>query len=348
MSDDFWDSWPALFEQFERTRKCAPFIGAGHFPDADMLPLGAVRQVPGYAGGPWTRFTKDEQLTMMTLWSMARSPLMMGGDLSKNDEWTLSLLTNPEVLAVNQNSVGNHQLWNRDGLIAWMANVPGSKDKYVGLFNTRGATGINENRALFKSPLITRETPRHGTPVDVDITGLKKLTLVVTDGGDNFDADHADWVEPRLTGPKGELKLTDLKWTKATTGWGQVSTSVGASGQPMSVNGQAVSYGIGAHAQSVIKFDLPEGYTRFQTFAALDDGGTSQKIPGSTVRFLVFAALPDSGGVSAPVPVSLRELGFANGAKVRDLWQKKELGRFANSFAPSLPSHGAGLYRISK
>jgi alpha-galactosidase len=138
MSDDFWDSWPALLEQFERTRKWAPYIGPGHFPDADMLPLGAIRLAPGYEGGKWTRFTKDEQITMMSLWSIARSPLMMGGDLTKNDEFTLSLLTNEEVLAVNQNSSGNRQLFNNDGLIGWLAYILGSADKYLALFNTRG------------------------------------------------------------------------------------------------------------------------------------------------------------------------------------------------------------------
>ncbi|RYX86694.1 Melibiase subfamily [bacterium] len=347
MSDDFWDSWPALFEQFERTRKWAPYIGAGHFPDADMLPLGAVRQVPGYAGGPWTRFTKDEQLTMMTLWSMARSPLMMGGDLTKNDEWTLSLLTNTEVLAVNQRSTNNRQLWNRDGLIAWTADVPNSNDKYLGLFNTRDNMTVQEDRAAFQSELVTRQTPDHGVAVDVDITGAEKLYLAVTDGGDNFNADHADWTLPRLVGPNGELKLTDLKWKSARAGWGEVSTTVAASGKAFSVNGKPVSYAIGTHAPSVIEFDLPKGYTRFQSFAALDDGGVSQNIAGSTVRFMVFTKSPYDEAPNV-VPISLTELGFNSGANVRDLWSKKNLGRMTGDFSPAIPSHGAGLYRISK
>ena len=133
ISDDFWDEWRLLNEQFERLRKWSPLIGPGHWPDADMLPLGKVR-----FGKP-TKFTRDEQFTMMTLWSMARSPLIMGGDLTKLDEFTLSLLTNGDVLAVNQRSSGNKQLFNRDGLIAWIADAPGLKDKYVALFNTRNA-----------------------------------------------------------------------------------------------------------------------------------------------------------------------------------------------------------------
>ena len=136
VSDDFWDTWPALRAQFERLRKWAPFAGPGHFPDADMLPLGAIRSVAGYGGGNWTRFTHDEQVTMMTLWSIARSPLVMGGDVTRNDAFTLSLLTNAEVIAVDQASSGNHQLFNRDGHVAWVADVPRSADIYLAIFNT--------------------------------------------------------------------------------------------------------------------------------------------------------------------------------------------------------------------
>jgi alpha-galactosidase len=346
ISDDFWDAWPALFAQFKRLHDWTPYRGAGHFPDADMLPLGAIRQVPG-SGRPWTRFTKDEQLTMMTLWAMARSPLMMGGDMTKNDDWTLSLLTNAEMLAVNQQSSNNRQLFNRDGHIGWIADVPDSKDKYLGLFNTRDAGAIDAQRAAFKSDLITRDTAGHGVKVDVDISGAKKLYLVADDGGDNFDADHIDWVEPRLTGPQGELRLTALKWAKATTGWGAVSTSKAAGGGPMSVNGQPVAYGIGAHAKSVIEFDLPTGYTRFQSFAALDDGGTRQaNLQGATVHFLVFTQSPYAEA-NNKVAVSLAELGFQGSVKVHDLWQHKELGHFTETFAPEIASHGAGLYRVT-
>ncbi len=130
ISDDFWDNWPELLKQFDRLRRWTPYAGPGHWPDADMLPLGKIRF------GQDTRFTKDEQITLMTLWSIARSPLIHGGDMTQTDAFTLSLLTNPEVIAVNQDSTGNHELFNYDGLVAWVANVPGSQDKYVALFNT--------------------------------------------------------------------------------------------------------------------------------------------------------------------------------------------------------------------
>jgi hypothetical protein len=131
ISDDFWDNWNLLFDQFARVRDWTPFRGPGHWPDADMLPIGVLQM-----GKNKTHFTHNEQITLMSLWSIARSPLMIGADLTKLDGFTLSLLTNDEVIAVNQNSGNNHELFHRDGFFVWVADVPGSPDKYLGLFNT--------------------------------------------------------------------------------------------------------------------------------------------------------------------------------------------------------------------
>ncbi len=85
ISDDFWDKWDLLKEQFQRCADWAPHTGPGHFPDADMLPVGAITVAKQPQPGPSTRFTKDEQFTMMTLWSISRSPLIYGGDLEQMD-----------------------------------------------------------------------------------------------------------------------------------------------------------------------------------------------------------------------------------------------------------------------
>ncbi len=141
ISGDFWDRWQDIRSMFARCKNWAPHSAPGHWPDADMLPLGRI-SIRGERGPDRrTRLTKDEQITLMTLWSIFRSPLMFGGDLPSNDEFTLSLLTNDEVLTVNQNSTNNHELFNGDGLIAWAADVPSSQGKYVALFNTRDASG---------------------------------------------------------------------------------------------------------------------------------------------------------------------------------------------------------------
>jgi len=143
ISDDFWDHWPELLAQFERVRDWTPFRAPGHFPDADMLPIGVLQM-----GKNKTHFTRDEQRTLMSLWSIARSPLMIGADLTKLDDFTLSLLTNDEVLAVNQNSVNNRQLFHRDGFYGWVADVPGSADKYLALYNTRSEKAADGPAAI--------------------------------------------------------------------------------------------------------------------------------------------------------------------------------------------------------
>jgi hypothetical protein len=132
VSDDFWDNWKALLEQFDRCRKWSKVAASGHWPDADMLPLGAVRIGKKDA---WTHFTHDEQVTLMTLWCICRSPLMFGGDLPKNDAFTLSLISNEEVIAVDQHIANGHEVMNRDRLVMWRADVPDSRDFYLALFN---------------------------------------------------------------------------------------------------------------------------------------------------------------------------------------------------------------------
>ena len=148
-------------------------------------------------------------------------------------------------------------------------------------------------RPLFRSDVVTSDTPGHAVEVDVDISGSKELFLVVTDGDNGFACDWADWAEPRLIGPDGEKKLTDLKWKLAETQWGQVRTNANAEGRPLRISGRPVEYGIGTHANSVIGFDLPAGYTRFKARAGLDNGGTDQNGGrASSVQFLVFTELP--------------------------------------------------------
>jgi alpha-galactosidase len=134
ISDDFWDEWSMLEAQFTRLENWNAFRAPGAWPDADMLPLGRLA-----LGKRDSKFTPDEQRTLMTLWSIARSPLIMGGDLRHLDEATLALLTNRQVLAVNQASIGNQPHFVEDGTRVWSArpeDEPG--DRYLALFNTTG------------------------------------------------------------------------------------------------------------------------------------------------------------------------------------------------------------------
>ncbi len=131
ISDDFWDEWPMLEAQFVRLENWHPYAAPGGWPDADMLPLGRLA-----LGERDSRFTPDEQRTVMSLWAIARSPLIMGGDLRALDAKTLALLTNREVLSVNQASRDNRPHFVQDGARIWSARPEQGPGLYVALFNT--------------------------------------------------------------------------------------------------------------------------------------------------------------------------------------------------------------------
>jgi hypothetical protein len=343
ISDDFWDTWPALLEQFARLRDWAPHAGPGHWPDADMLPLGVLQM-----GRRRTRFSPSEQRTLMTLWSIARSPLIYGGDMTKLNDATLSLLTNPEVIAVDQHSQDNRQLFDREGLVAWVAREQDSDDRYLALFNTRDRYPVDLSDPAFVSPLVTRSTPGKGIAVDVDLRGAARLVLVTDGGEDGIGWDHTLWVEPKLIMlDKGQRRLTDLPWVQASAGWGVVSTKESPSGAAMSVGGRAVSFAISAHARSLVEYAVPEGAVRFQAFAAIDDGAAAGPSGGSAVfevHTLPAAPAADEAGVE--IRVLLADLEISLPRRARDLWQQRDLG-VVKELAPVVPWHGCVLYRLS-
>lgn len=136
ITDDFWDKWELLYDMFSRAEKWSIHTGAGHYPDADMLPIGPIRQV--YDPEERTRFTQDEQITMMTLWSILRSPLIIGGEMTGFDEFTMSLITNQNILDMHRNARHSHQVWRKkiQGVehILWTA-VSSRGGQYVAVFN---------------------------------------------------------------------------------------------------------------------------------------------------------------------------------------------------------------------
>jgi alpha-galactosidase len=142
ISWDFWDRWDALKRQFEITHHWESYVGPGSWPDADMLPLGHIGIRAERGDDRPSGFTHDEQYTLMTLWCIFRSPLMFGGDLPTSDDFTIALITNPEVLEVNQNSSGGHQSYQQGETIGWTANVPGKNAKYVAVFNIGDAPQV--------------------------------------------------------------------------------------------------------------------------------------------------------------------------------------------------------------
>ena len=96
-----------------------------------MLPLGRLGK--GFGEERSTRFTRDEQRTMMTLWCLFGSPLMLGAELTKLDEWTLSLLTNREVLAMLPCKA--RQILRDGDKAVWTGSDLRTGARYTALFN---------------------------------------------------------------------------------------------------------------------------------------------------------------------------------------------------------------------
>jgi hypothetical protein len=154
ISDDIWDVWysskgfpQGVKNQFSRAALWAGVAQPGHWPDADMLPIGSLRPAAGWGEPRETRLSHDEQQTLLTLWSIFRSPLIMGGNLLLSDAWTTSLLTNAEVIAVDQHSRDNHPVITTDDIVIWTAKPQSGRDSgrnsgrdsgrefYVAVFN---------------------------------------------------------------------------------------------------------------------------------------------------------------------------------------------------------------------
>jgi hypothetical protein len=151
ISDDIWDLWHSekaypqgVGDQFSRAAVWAPLTARGHWPDLDMLPIGRLAPSPGWGPPRLSRLTNDEQRTLMTLWSISRSPLMIGGNLTEIDEATISLLTNREILAVDQHATGSRQVLDDGRTVIWLAQTSRRDGEYLAVFNRDESTQVIE------------------------------------------------------------------------------------------------------------------------------------------------------------------------------------------------------------
>ncbi len=133
MSGDFWDKWDRILEMFDLCKKWAPYVKTGAYPDCDMLPVGRLQKYRNKPEGRWTNFSENEQITMLTLWSIFRSPLMIGGEMRDNDDFTLRLLTNERIIKMNKTSRGAKEVLRNENEIIWQA--PEGEKRYIAIFN---------------------------------------------------------------------------------------------------------------------------------------------------------------------------------------------------------------------
>lgn len=133
ITDDFWDDFRLLKDMFKRCELWQSHVSPGCYPDCDMLPIGQLGK--GFGHQHPTRFTYDEAKTMMTLWCLFGSPLMLGAEMTLLDEETLSLLTNKEVLSMLPTECKPRQIFLNDKKAIWKAENKETKEFYVALFN---------------------------------------------------------------------------------------------------------------------------------------------------------------------------------------------------------------------
>ena len=135
MVDDVWDVWRDIPHLLDVAQDWYPYIAPGTWPDCDMIPLGHI-SIRGERGEPrQSRLTIDEQYSLMTLFTIFRSPLMFGGDLPTMDDFTLSLLTNKEVLKMHREGTAVHQLFQENKQVAITSENSQTGEKYLALFN---------------------------------------------------------------------------------------------------------------------------------------------------------------------------------------------------------------------
>lgn len=166
VTPDIWDDQHGIKLCFDAWRKWQGNEQPGFWIDMDMIPFGKLQlmapkpdEVPEdlskweiqkakkkgqytnvelLAGKGWTRqseFTKDEMYTFITMRAMAASPLMMGGDLPTLDDFSLSLITNNEVLKCNQNGVMGKLVYDTDSIEIWQTPEKNSDNGWIGIFN---------------------------------------------------------------------------------------------------------------------------------------------------------------------------------------------------------------------
>ena len=136
LTGDFWDEWQPLYNMFSKCKEWEGVSKRGNYPDCDMLPIGRLSKNGTCHGekNRYTNFTKPEQYTLMSLWGIFKSPLMIGGNLPENDEFTLSLLTNKEYLKMHQTCRNSREAKRDKNTVIWTAD--GRRCKYIALFNT--------------------------------------------------------------------------------------------------------------------------------------------------------------------------------------------------------------------
>lgn len=304
--------WDSIVESIDTTVPLAAYARPGAFNDPDMLELG---------NGD---LTEGEQRVQFAVWSALAAPLIAGNDLTRMSEATRAILTNDDVIALDQDPLGLQAgLVRREGDVDVLA-------KPLAECGARGAVLWNRG----SSPRAVRLTwpevwllPEAATVRDL----WSGTEVSADDEGFTVRVPPHDAVALRVTGtepalPRGAAFLSDLTWTYAVSGFGPVEldTSNGESaagdGAPMRLRGAAYEKGVGAHAPSLIRYRLGQRCSRFVSDIGIDDetkglGNASFEVWADGERLF------ESGIVTGKTPARRVEL---------DLTGKRELRLFVS------------------
>jgi hypothetical protein len=159
IADDIWDGWDfrprpfpnGILSAFDNLAKWAKYAKPGNWPDADMLPWGSLTPHPGWGEPRQSNITQDEERTQFTLWAVSRSPMILGANLTKLDDFTRTLIANREVIAIDQTAVASAEVpgdaADSARVRVWSAETGGKQAKrYVAVFNLQ-ATAMQKDIA---------------------------------------------------------------------------------------------------------------------------------------------------------------------------------------------------------
>lgn len=324
MVNDFWDSngLSTLAQVFSASNawQAVTTLGVGHWPDADMLPLGYLGpRCPVHAAGP-TALSQNQQVTVMSLWSILPSPLMFGGNVpalttDATGPFTIALLTNEEVLAVNQDALGAHarRVSQQGTTEVWAKDVSGGR-KAVALFNrgtqdamvsaTFSALGVSGTplvRDLWRRADVVADMTA-GLAVNVPHDGAVMYLLSPAGGGSGGQSGGGGRGSggAGASGVAGSGGATGLGGAGAMTGSGGTGTGTGTGGGGPAGSGGGIQATGGAPGSG--------GLTGAGSGGAIGSGGTSMPpsaMNGSSGCACGVGGGPGDRGLGGPTGASL-------------------------------------------
>jgi alpha-galactosidase len=281
-------SWDDLLEQLARLREWNEQRAPGFWPDAGPLPLAGAGPAPGSAS-----FSSSEWRLLLTLWAIARCPLMYPADMTRMDADTRALLTNRAVLEVNQESRANRPLFERDGVWAWLAQSTSGDATYLALFNARDEP-FEGSSVLAAVELRGGEHAFQTDLIDIPVMPGTVIGLAA-DGGFGGEGEHLAlvWGEAVLRGPGGETSIGELPWEPMPRS-GEVTIYQAREASDLLLGGRPVDSGLIVQTPSRICFRVPAGYERLITECGFA-GSALPQASSARVRCVVYGATPGGG-----------------------------------------------------